>query len=280
MPHKAFGIEWPLFRESKEYQEEKKTKARLALQSAPSNTRSKVVSFDRVYAPTKTPLGRRPLYLIYAGAIVDAILELYPGASNNLYSQIVTQWSNPDCQAVIKQFKAALDKHHTIRPAFFIKMMSANPGGNGWKQQVSLMCDFVRKCCNRPSLLKMGKVAIQFETSPFLAVALILRTIGEHLKLSFDDWNTYRGEAKGAEGRRKHSRKWDKTVKAFKQKGFELIYGKNIRDTARLWVHARILRPSVKTIDVFAAENGLSKKNLLDRLDPFDKAMGYYRHPG
>ena len=100
MPHRAFDVDWPIFGESKEYKEAKKAKARLALQSTPSNTRSKLVSFDKVYAPTKTPLGRMPLFVIYDAAIIDAILDLYR-ASNNLYSQIVTQWSNPDCQTMM-----------------------------------------------------------------------------------------------------------------------------------------------------------------------------------
>jgi hypothetical protein len=278
-------VEWPIYRESKEYQEAKKAKAREAiakematLRRAPSNTRSKLVSFDTVYAPTKTQYGRTPLYLIYDAAIIDALLELYPGASYNLYSQIVTQWGTPDCQVVIKQFESELVERHIFGPAFLLKMMYSESNGDDWKRQESLMCDFVKRCCNRQAILKKGKVELQFETSPFLAIALILRTLGEHLKLSFDDFNVYRGEVKGIKERGKHSRRWDKIVKRFKQAGLELIYGDNIRETARLWVRARVLRTD--TIEQFAVKEGISKKNLLDRLDPFDKAMGHVRQPG
>lgn len=262
---KAYGVEWPLYRESKEYQEAKKAKARLALQNAPSSTRSELVSFDKVYAPIKTPLGRMPLYVIYDAAIIDAILELYP-ASYNLYSQIVIQWNNPDCQMVFGRIKAE---------PFNIQA----PNSTGWKQQESLMRDYVKRYCNRPRVLKMGRVKIQLETSPFLSVALLLRTIGEHLKLSFDDLNAYRGEAKGIKERRKHSRQWDKFVKEFKRAGYGLIYGDDIRETAHLWVRVRIL--NTMTIAQFAKkELDISKRKLLDRLAPFDKAMGYDRHPG
>ena len=265
MPHKALGVEWPIYRESEEYKEAKKAKARLALQRTPSNTRSKLVSFDKVYAPIKTPLERIPLYVIYDAAIIDAILELYH-ASNDLYSQIVMQWNNPDCQMVFGRLKAE---------PFNIQA----PNSAGWKQQERLMCDFVKRYCNRPRVLKMGKVKIQLETSPFLCVALLLRTIGEHLKLSFDDLNAYRGEAKGIKEQRKHSRQWDKLVKEFKRAGYGLIYGDDIRETAHLWVRVRIL--SRMTIAQFAKEEmGITKRKLLDRLLPFDKAMGYDRHPG
>jgi len=262
---KAYEKVWPLYRESKEYQEAKKIKARLALQRKPSSTRSKLVSFDKVYAPIKTPLGRIPLYAIYDAAIIDAILELYQ-ASNNLYSQIVIQWDNPDCQMVLRSLMA---KPFNIQA----------PNSAGWKQQESLMCDFVKRYCNKPRVLKMGKVKIQLETSLFLGVALLLRTMGEHLKLSFDDLNAYRGEAKGIKERRKHSRQWDKIVKEFKRAGYGLIYGDDIRETAHLWVRVRIL--STMTISQFAEEEmGITKRKLLDRLLPFDKAMGYDRHPG
>ena len=58
------------------------------------------------------------------------------------------------------------------------------------------------------------------------------------------------------------------------------VYGKNVRDNARLWVCTRILRPATTIIDMLAAENGMSKKKLLERLDPLDKAMNYNRHAG
>ncbi len=66
--------------------------AGLSIPTTPSNTRSKLMSMGAFYAPTKA----RPetLYLTYCAAIIDAILELYL-ASNNLYSQITTQWGYP-----------------------------------------------------------------------------------------------------------------------------------------------------------------------------------------
>jgi len=251
--------------------------SRLSIPTAASDTRSKLMSMGAFYAPTKA----RPetLYFTYCAAIIDAILELYR-ASNNLYSQIKVQWGTPDCKAIIRQFEAELTKHHKIRPTFLVNMMSSQPDGEGWKSQESLVCDFIKRYCNRPSDPKKGKVNIQAKTSKYLTLVLVFRSLCDYLRLNFDDMNVYRGEAKGIMEQRKHSRLRDKFVKALKQAGCDLHYGDNIRDAAHLWVRVRIFRAHNITIDEFASDRGISKRKLLDRLDPFDKAMDYDKHPG
>ncbi len=124
----------------------------------------------------------------------------------------------------------------------------------------------------------MGKVKLRAETSPYLTLTLVFHSLGQHLRLSFDDMNVYRGEARGIMEQRIHSRRRDRLVKQLRQAGCELHYGNNIRETADLWVRVRVL--GTKTIDEFAAEMGISKRKLLERLDPFDKAANYEKHPG
>lgn len=176
-------------------------------------------------------------------------------------------------------FENELAKHHTIRPDFLMNMMSSQPDGEGWKVQESLVCDFIKRYCNRPSDIKKGKPKLHAETSPYLTLTLIFHSLGQYLRLSFDDMNVYRGEAKGIMEQRTHSHKRDKIIKALKQAGCHLHYGENIRKTAHLWVRVRVLRGAV-TEEEFAREVGISKRKLLDRLDPFDKATNYDKHPG
>lgn len=246
----------------------------LSIPTAPSNTRSKLMGMGAFYAPTKA----RPetLYFTYCAAIIDAILELYP-ASHNLYSQINAQWGTPDCQAVIRLFKAELAKHHTIRSAFLVNMMSNQPDGEGWKAQENLVSDFIKRYCNRPSDIKRGKSKLRAETSPYLTLTLVFHSLGQHLRLSFDDMNVYRGEAMGIMEQRAHSRQRDKLVKALKKAGCNLHYGENIRVTAHLWVRARILNNSLAE---FAAKEFKTDRDILKILQPFDNATGYIRHPG
>lgn len=79
----------------------------------------------------------------------------------------------------------------------------------------------------------MGRVKLRAETSPYLALALVIRSLGDYLKINFDDLNAYRGKAKDIMSQPTHTRRRDILIRAFKQAGWELHYGDNItRDGA------------------------------------------------
>ncbi len=257
---------------------------KILFEPSDSSTRTKLMSMGNVYVPKNNP---ENVYFAYCAAIIDAILDLYRGASYNSYEQIIMQWRTPGCQSVIKPFQDNRFKSKNASQYFIglSQLMASieNPGNEDWKKLEYHISDWIKKCCNRPSDLKMGKVNIQAEkteASKYLTLALLFRSLGEYLKLSFDDMNVYRGEARNIMEQRKHSRAKDKLIKSLKKAGLGLQYGSNIKETAYLWVRVRILRPYNITIDEFAADKGISKRKLLDRLLPFDKAMGYTRQPG
>ena len=243
-------------------------------QSSPSNTRTKLMSMGVLYAPLES------YYFTICAAIIDAILELYRGASYNLYSQIVRQWGTPGCQDVFKQLKTALLRHTASR-TLLVNMMN-NPDSDDWILLESLVCNFVKTYCNRTKDLHAGKPNIyaESEKSKVLTFALSFHSLGEYLKINFDSLNVYRGEAKDIMEQTTHSRLRDKFIQNFKRAGYDLHYGDKIREGAHLWVRVRVLLPPNKTIEGYATDRGITKKALLDRLDPFDRATGYMRQHG
>lgn len=246
---------------------------KISLTSSPSVTRESLVSLGTFYAPTKNK--PENLHFVHCGAILDAILGLYH-ASNNLYSEIITQWHKPGCQQIIKQFEAELSEHHTIRHSFLESMLENTPDNEGWRRQEELIADFIKRFCNRPSDIKRGKFNIQAVTSPYLTIALVFRSMGDYLKLDFNDLNTYRGEANEIMNQKRHTRRHDKLVKSLRKAGLEMHYGNKIRDTALLWVRTRVLHSLVE----ISTELQISRQKLAERLKPFDDATGYIRQPG
>jgi len=221
-------------------------------------------------------------YFTNCAAIIDAILDLYRGGSYKPYEQIKMQWATPGCRSFIKPLQDEASKNNNAGDYFLAlaKLFDniARPDNEDWKQQEYLIADWIKKYCNRQSDLKKGKVNIQVKTSKYLLLALGFRSLADYQGLNFDDMNVYRGEANDILEETFHSRERDKLVQQLKKAGLNLQYGDNIRDSARLWVKARVLRTD--TIEEFTVNMNLSKKNLLDRLFPFDKAMGYIRQPG
>ncbi len=253
----------------------------LVIPTAPFDKRRQLFSMGNVYVPKKN--NPENPYFTYCAATIDAILDLYNYASYDPYEQIKRQWGTPGCQSIIKPFLDEVSKNRNASQYFFalskLTASMAIPDNEDWKKQENYIAGWIKRCCNRQSDLKKGKVNIQAETSQYLVLALAFRSVADYQGLSFNDMNVYRGKAKGIMEQRTHSRDRDKLIQAFKKAGLNLQYGDNIRDTAHLWVRVRIL--STMTISQFAEEEmGITKRKLLDRLLPFDKAMGYDRHAG
>ena len=248
---------------------------KLAIPTATSDKRRQLFGMGTFYG-----YNGPPSYLLNNAAIIDAILELYP-ASNNLYSQIVTQWGTPGCQVFMKQCEAELSKHKTIRPSFMAPLpYSQGPDNEDWKQQEGYIADWIRKYCNRPSDLRRGKPNIMASTSIYLTVALVFRSMADYLKLDFGKLNCYRGEAEGLERefeRGIDSRRRRKIVKLLKRIGFILHYGNAIREGAREWVRARVLSSSFTE---YAIKTGQYPNKLRERIRPFDDSTSHKLHPG
>jgi hypothetical protein len=253
--------------------------AGLSIPTAPSNTRSRLMSMGAFYAPTKN--NPENAYFTYCAAIIDAILDLYMGASYYPYEQIKRQWETPGCGYIIKPFMDAVSRHgNASQYLIALSQLSASmdvPDNEDWKKQEDYIADWIKKFCNRQSDIKRDKANIQAGTSRYLTLALVFRSLADHLRLSFDDMNVYRGKAKDIMAQRKHSRRRDKLVRALKRTGFNLHYGDNIRQVAHIWVRVRVLHNSIAE---FAAKESRTARDILKILQPFDRAAGYTRHPG
>ena len=118
---------------------------------------------------------------------------------------------------------------------------------------------------------------IQAKTSPYLASALVFRSLADHLRLNFDDMNIYRGEAKGLMEQNKDSRPRRKLVKLLKQVEGKLRHGNKVREGAHEWVRARILSHNFTE---YAAKTSQYSNKLRERIRPFDDSTGYKLHPG
>lgn len=234
-------------------------------------TQKKSVSLDYFYAPTKDfPEAN---YLMCCMAVIDALLELYR-PSYFLYHQIVDQWGESDCRQVLKKFEKTLNKDYfeTINILSNLEI----PEGEGWNKQENLIIDFIKRFCNRQSDVKKGKILLTVDTSPYFSVALVIHSVGEHLERKynklFDKLNEYRGWRGKVFTDKKHSRDKDKIIQNLKNLGFEAHYGKTIRESAVIWVKARILSDS---LSAFAAEKKQADNSIRRKIKKIDKAMGY-----
>ncbi len=86
MPHKAYGIEWPIYRESKEYQAAKKAEAEATPQCA-------LTEAAHYWPPEALPFA-------YVIACIDIVL-LHSDEASTAYSKAIKALGLPGCQALI-----------------------------------------------------------------------------------------------------------------------------------------------------------------------------------
>lgn len=247
----------------------------LVIPTTTSDKRRQLFSMGTFYASDGPPS-----YLYKNAAIIDAILELYRGASYKPYEQITMQWGTPGCRSIIKLFLDEVSKHRNASQYFIaLSLLCAMdmPDNEDWKNQELYITDWIKRFCNRQSDIKRGKVNIQAKTSRHLTLALVFRSLADHLRLNFDDMNVYRGEARDLMEQNIDSRTRRKLVKLLRQVEGKLHYGNKVREGAREWVRARVLNHSFTE---YAARKGQSPNKLRKRIRPFDDSTEYKLHPG
>lgn len=197
MPHKAYGIEWPLYRESKEYLEAKKAKAQVAMALTPQRALSEAAHY---WPPEALPFA-------YAVACVDIVLLRSPEASAAYY-EVIEALELPGCQLLIG--KARIHASDTNRwSSETIKAQSEGKAVSGlprlwfdaYKQYkdnadcllfIERIHEFIRIGFNRQVDRENERYKVLAEKAPFLFGVSVFRTIAEHCKVRLEHWNKYR----------------------------------------------------------------------------------------
>ena len=192
MPHKAYGINWPIYQEPK---------TKLGRQAPTNNlpTPQRALTETTLFWPPEA------LPFAYALACVDIVLLRSPEAEA-AYHRAIKVLELPGNQALLRD---AISEHENTQKDIgnFIRAIekgSALPQMNikhqyesdpDYKHYIERVLEFIRVGFNRQEDQDNERHKVIAEKTRFLFSVVVIRTIVEYCKVKLENWNKYRPDA-------------------------------------------------------------------------------------
>ena len=294
MPHKAYGIEWPLYQESKEYLEAKKAKTKGVMALTPQSALSEAAHY---WPPEALPFA-------YAVACVDMVLVRSPETSA-VYHEVLRALELPGCQLLIGEARIhASDTNRWSReaikahfggkaisglPRLFLDAYEQYKDNADYRFFIERIREFIRIGFNRPLDRENKRYKVLAEKAPFIFSVSVFRSIAEHCKVRLENWNKYRpddidhimtgGDPTTRTERFEMRLKKKETRETYKNLKWALRHDKTLLKYADQWYKCRVNPGTIGAyLDELAQDDKyLERSNVVTAIAPFDEATGYPR---
>lgn len=271
MPHKAFGVEWPIY--------QKKT-----VPGAPQTALGDEAHYW-------TPFG-------YAVALVDIVL-LRSQEAAAAFNEAAKSWDLPGCQAILVEAKGnAPDTNEwavkTVQARERGKPLPGLPGMwfdayDRYKDNADFLVlnervrEFIRVGFNRQEDRDNDRCKVTMQGAPILYLCVIARTLLQYCKVKLEDWNKYRPDnidrlMKEEPGPRAERLKKKTIIQIYKSLGCQLRHDSKLLQDADHWYQSRVVYsgPEAYSRDLYK-KNGvfLQPGNVGKFIRPYDSVTNY-----